>query len=540
MLSADSPRHIFQLLTALLVFHAGLSAGAVDQKIRSDFAAPPDECRPRTYWFWPGSAVTREEITWELQQMHEQGLGGVLINSAFSPIYEKGAIPFLSDDYLAMLRHAVLTARELNMKVTLNFSGGWVFGGFWVPPDERSQSLVPASVDIIGPRDFSDELPRYVKMADPRGEVSVADIPNVDKLVAVVAARTVNGIMEADSLVDLTSRVKGTRISWSAPAGAWRLMAFWLKPTGQRTVGPDYGQEHWCVDHFSRTAMKNYCDFIGGKFYQAVGDEFGKTVEALHCDSFEMANLPNGISWSDGLMAEFQHHKGYDLAKYLPALWWKVGEISPKVKYDVNDFLAHAGHEIFFNTYLTWCHEHHVKASMEPYGFPTDTLEGAGAADLPFMEITPGEKDAVPWFDTRIGPRRYVASGADLYGRNIVGVEAYTYLHWEIFRATLEELKIASDGFLCAGANQFYNHLYCYTPEREAAPSRVLPWEAVINHTNVWWKHYRQLSGYLDRCCSMLRLGSPQKDVAVYSPLANQWTLDVQNARKWTRDFYWG
>lgn len=528
------------LLTVIVAIATCHSGAAIDQEMRQSFLDPPMACRPQTFWFWPGSAVTEKEITWELEQMHNQGLGGVLINSAFSPIYEKGSIPFLSDEYLSMLRHAVLTAKELNMKVTLNLSGGWVFGGFWVPPQERSQSLVPAALELTGPRKFSGELPKFKKASDHRGEIAVADIPDIDKLVAVVAGRVVAGKMEAASLVDLTLHVKGSLLQWSVPAGDWRLMAFWLKYTGQRTVAPDYGQEHWCVDHFSRTAMKNYCDFIGGKFYQAVGDEFGKTVEALHCDSFEMASLPNGIYWSDSLMTEFRQYKGYDLARYLPALWWPVGDISPKIRYDVNDFLNHAGLEIFFNAFFDWCHRHNVQGSMEPYGFSTDILQGAGKADIPIMEVTPGEKDAAPWFDTRIGPRRYVASGADLYGRNVIGVEAYTYIHWELFRATLEELKIASDGFFCAGANKFYNHLYSYTPEREAAPSRTLPWEAVINHNNIWWKYYRLLADYVARCCFLLRLGTPVKDIAVYSPLANQWTLDVQNARKWTRDFEWG
>jgi len=529
-----------RLLTAVLAIATCHSGAAIDDNLRQTFLNPPMTCRPQTYWFWPGSAVTENEITWELQQMYDHGLGGVLINSAFSPIYEKGSLPFLSDEYLAMLRHAVLTAKQLDMKVTLNLSGGWVLGGFWVPPQERSQSLVPAALDFTGPRTFSGELPKFAKASDHRGEITVADIPDIDKLVAVVAGRVVDGKIEVASLVDLTLHVKGSMLHWLVPVGDWRLMAFWLKYTGQRTVAPDYGQDHWSVDHFSRTAMKHYCEFIGGKFYQAVGDEFGKTVEALHCDSFEMASLPNGIYWSDSLMPEFRLYKGYDLARYLPALWWPVSDISPKIRYDVNDFLNHAGLGIFFKSLLDWCHRHNIQASIEPYGFSTDILQGAGRADLPIMEVTPGEKDAVPWFDTRIGPRRYVASGADLYGRNIVGVEAYTYIHWELFRTTLEELKIASDGFLCAGANKFYNMLYTYTPEREAAPSRTLPWEAVINHTNIWWKYYRLLADYIARCCFLLRLGTPVKDIAVYSPLANQWTLDVQNARKWTRDFYWG
>ncbi len=38
----------------------------------------------------------------------------------------------------------------------------------------------------------------------------------------------------------------------------------------------------------------------------------------------------------------------------------------------------------------------------------------------------------------------------------------------------------------------------------------------------------------------MLRQGHFVADVALYSPLANQWTHDVLNARRWTRDFDWG
>ncbi len=31
------------------------------------FLNPPMDCRPHTYWWWPGNAVTAEEITWELE-----------------------------------------------------------------------------------------------------------------------------------------------------------------------------------------------------------------------------------------------------------------------------------------------------------------------------------------------------------------------------------------------------------------------------------------------------------------------------------------
>ena len=509
--------------------------------MQTEFLNPPMECRPHTYWWWLGNAVTKEEISWELKQMQQNGIGGVLITSAAPEVYEKGNIPFLSDSYLDMVKHAVQKAKELGMEVNLNFSTGWVFGGFWVAPEDRSQSLVPAWIDIQGPTRMHSQLPKFTKASDRRGEISIEDIPKSNKLIAVLAGKVHNEIIDFSTIVDLASQVNGETLTWQVPEGNWRLMTFWLKYTGQRSNREKYGLgDHWCVDHFSKSAMQRYCDFLGKKFYQAVGDEFGQTVEALHSDSFELANLPNGIYWSDNLMAKFEEVKGYDLTKFLPAIWWELGDISPKIRYDVNEILHLIGMKTYFDTFTKWCEDHGVKASIEPYGFTTDILQGAGIANLPFNEVTPGEKDAVPWFDTRIGPKKYVTSGAHLYGRNIVGVEAYTYIHWELYRATLEELKIASDGFLRSGANKFYNHGYSYSPEREATPSRSIPFAARITHINVWWSYYRLLADYVARCCYLLRQGDFTADIAVYSPLANQWTLNVLNARKWTREFDWG
>jgi len=533
------------LILFILIIFQTTSVWSKEDKVIKDletnFLNPPMDCRPHTYWWWPGNAVTAEEITWELEQMKEKGLGGVLITSAAPEVYEKGNIPFLSKDYLEMLRHAVLEAKRLEMEVNINFGVGWVFGGYWVPKEERAQSLVPVSIDLHGPTLFSGELPKYAHAIDRRHELMIKNIPDINKLVAVIATKVKNNVLVRSTAIDLTARIKDNRLIWQVPEGEWRLMAFWLKPTGQITnYVKNTSVKHFCVDHFSKKAMQNYSNFLGGKYFDVVGDEFGKTVEAVHSDSWELANLPRGIYWSDSLMFKFKAMKGYDLTKYLPAIWWDMNDISPKIRYDVNEFLHRMGLETHFKTFLDWCSAHGVKGSMEPIGYPMDILKGAGMAHLPMNEVTPGEKDGVPWFDTRINVKKYVTSGAHIYNRNVVGVEAYTFIHWERYRATLEELKISTDGFLRSGANKFYNHGYSYSPEREPAPSRSIPFAARISHPNIWWKYYPLLADYVARCSYLLREGDFAPDIAIYSPLANQWTLNVLNARKWTREFYWG
>jgi len=494
------------------------------------FANPTASCRPHTRWWWMGNAISKEEITWQLEQMNSQGIGGVE-QITMQAVYESGNVPYLSEEYFDLVTHAIAGAKKRGMEFSLNFGGpGWVIGGEWVPSGERSRNMVPTAVRVGGGGKFSGRVPEEVGDVPRTGEVRARDVGPDDRLLAVVAGRLRNGRIEESSLIDLTDRVVGRYLEWEVPDGEWQLMAFWLVFTAQGNA----------VDHFSKDAMSRYCEYLGSRFKGAFGEELGGTVESLFCDSFEVAMVDNGIYWSDGLLEKFAEYKGYDLVSYLPAIWWEVGEISPKVRYDVNEFLHHVGLDAFFETFLDWCEENGVNGRIQPYGFTTDIIQGAGMTHLPEMEITAGEKDAVPWFDTRIGPKKYVSSGAHLYGRDIVTVEAYTYIHWESYRATLEELKIASDVFLRSGANKFYNHGYTCSPERDIAPSRRFESEVLISHSNVWWKYYRHLSDYLARCCHVLRQGIFVADIAVYSPLASQWTLDVRNARRWTRDFEWG
>lgn len=51
--------------------------------LRRGWNNPSPTYRPHTRWWWPGNAVTREGIDWQLEQMKEQGLGGIEIMSFF-------------------------------------------------------------------------------------------------------------------------------------------------------------------------------------------------------------------------------------------------------------------------------------------------------------------------------------------------------------------------------------------------------------------------------------------------------------------------
>ncbi len=512
---------------------AGFRAAAEEPgsiTLRDAFANPPMDCRPQTRWWWHGNALTKDDISRQLREMKAQGLGGAE-QITMDEVYEKGNVPYLSPQYFELVKHAVAEAKSLGMTLSLNFGGpGWIWGGEWVPESMRTRCLLASMLTVPGSTRFDGPLSLKAAINPRDLPRSYPDILPEDKLVVVIAGRVADGALLPDTFQNLTSLVKDRRIAWDVPEGDWRIMAFWSTiPEGSNAV-----------NHLDVEAMKFYVDTLGQRFVDALGSELGTTVESLFGDSFEVPVHRNAIYWTDSLPDQFGARKGVDLIPLLPALWWDVGPATGGARYAVNEMLHHQGMVAFYNTFNEWCRAHGVKSRIQPYGFVTDNLEGAGQSDIPEMEITAGEKDAVPWFDTRIGPREYVASGAHIYGRNLISVEAYTYLHWEPYRATLEELKIASDTFLRAGANRFNNHGFIASPERDIAPTRGFYAAIHVSPDNVWWPYYHNLSDYIARSCYLLRQGRPVADIAIYAPTASQWMKDALNARSWTRSFDWG
>jgi len=341
-------------------------------------------------------------------------------------------------------------------------------------------------------------------------------------VIAVVAARIdENDRLDGNSLTVLTGKIKpGTNsLEWKVPSGKWRLMAFWLKLTGQENQAYSGPNPSMVIDHFSQSAMQNYCNYLGGILSQTIGGEFGRTVDSFFCDSFEIMPLPNSLLWSNDLLKDFEREIGYDFTKYLPAIWFSIGHQTSRLRYDLGHFLSDMGLKTMFKTFEDYCAANKVQARIQPhYRFTEELVQGAGAIARPETEVTTTR------FEPNAYPRKSTTSGAKFYGREIVSAEAYTFIHPDRYRTSLQEMKIATDAFLRDGITQFYNHGYFASPELHVAPSRDMPWASRISHWNTWWNYYHYLTGYVSRSSYLLRQGQSVADVLIYSPQATIWS----------------
>lgn len=133
--------------------------------------AQGNPARPWTYWWWMGSAVNEAEITRQLQQMAEAGLGGVHIIPIYGTKgYESQFIPFLSSRWLAVFAHTVREANRLGMGVDLTTGTGWPFGGPNVTPQMAAQQWKLDNGKLV-----SVPTRQQVKRAAPGGVGPVLD-----------------------------------------------------------------------------------------------------------------------------------------------------------------------------------------------------------------------------------------------------------------------------------------------------------------------------------------------------------------------------
>ncbi len=507
-----------------LVVVTCLTAAAAEsntlQTLKAGWDKPARIFKPHTRWWWPGNALTKTDITWQLEQMAAQGMGGVEIMSTWQ-MYEKGNAGYLSPEFFDLVKHAVAEGRRLDLDVSLTFGPGWSFGGSWVAKADQSKALCMSSQELAGGQHFSGKLPGTAGEGSGLKNNRNTSIDS-DRLEAVVAGRiTGRDQLDPDSLTVLTARVKkgSSILDWDVPPGRWRLMAFRLKYTGQECSAQSFQPKPMVIDHLSKGAVQRYCDHLGGAFDREFGDEFGRTVDSFFCDSFEIRPLPDSLLWSDDTLAGFKKHSGYDFTKYLSAIWCDIGAETPRVRYDLGQYLSDRSLDVFFKTFNDWCDAHKVQARIQPhYRFTEELEQGAGATARPETEATTAR------FEPVADPRKATASGARFYGRDIVSAEAYTFIHPARYRTDLQDLKMATDAFLRDGVTQFYNHGYLGSPEMRVAPNRDMPWANRISHWNTWWKYYHHLSAYVARCCYLLRQGRFAADVLIYSPQATAWS----------------
>jgi hypothetical protein len=135
-------RRLLPALALLFPFHA---AQAAADPLAEGFANPPEQARPRTWWHWTRSNITKDGITKDLEWMKRAGLGGFMLADVNSGAGQETEpqIKFGTPEWYDAVRHAAAEADRLGLEMGIFSSPGWSeTGGPWVRPEQAMKKLV--------------------------------------------------------------------------------------------------------------------------------------------------------------------------------------------------------------------------------------------------------------------------------------------------------------------------------------------------------------------------------------------------------------
>ncbi|HHU79283.1 MAG TPA: hypothetical protein GXZ29_10475 [Clostridiales bacterium] len=476
---------------------------------------PPASARGLTRWWWYGCAATCDEITKELNAMREAGLGGVelqIIYPLAADDDEKNIrnIPYFSPEFFDLLDFTARECKKLGMRFDYTLGSGWPYGGPFVTEELAMQCAIPYQIDLRGPQVYSEDMTtRFV------GEVAAASIGRMED--SVMLPETVRDVTHHFKERYLFNWVWGKKLEGiEIPEGNWKLCFFVIHRYRQPVGKAAPGAEGLVIDHCSRKAMDCFLENMA----QPLTDRLGKgTVDSFFCDSIEC----DGHNWSSELLEAFEQRRGYDLRKFIYALWGDMGEITPHVRYDYFLTMSELTIENFFDPLTEWCRRNGSRSRIQAHGTWGDILRVYAAADEPEGETFGDHRQ----LECNSIHRRMAVSAGHLYGKNIISNETFTWLGIPRFTETLEDMKASVDGVFLDGINQIVNHGYSLTHENADEPGWSFYASCHINHTNTWWKYYRHLGEYIHKVSAFLRLGVPCVEVGIYLPQADIWAENM-------------
>ena len=290
------------------------------------------------------------------------------------------------------------------------------------------------------------------------------------------------------------------------PAGRWRILRFGHTSTGHTnaTAGGARGLE---CDKFSAAAVEKQIENWFGEFMLLPHHE---VIRYMHVDSWECGCQ----NWSQNFAHEFHRRRGYDLLPFLPVFAgvpMKGGEqVLRDVRQTINDLI----NDVFFVTVKRCADRFGVQLSAESVA-PTMVADGMRhykTIDFPMGEF---------WLNspTHDKPNDMLdaISAAHVYGKNVVQAEAFTEVRG-VWNETPAMIKPLLDRNFALGMNRLFFHVFTHNPWMDKKPGMTLDGIGLFfQRDQTWFPEARGLVDYITRCQTILQMGKPVVDIAVFT-----------------------
>jgi len=478
--------------------------------------------RPWSRWWWEGSAVNKKDLTWNMEEYHKAGIGGLEV----TPIYgvkghESEFIKYLSPEWMNMFGFTLDEAKRLNMGIDLANATGWPFGGPWVTNEDASKEMFWKTFDVKGGSTLADQV---VFIQPPLVRADGQAVP-ISQLIEPVSANKNLQVMALDQVrfekpiplkvlmaydnkgqvINLTDKVGADgKLNWTAPQGSdWKLYAIFQGWHGKMVERAAPGGEGYAIDHFSKKAIDDYLHH----FDEAFKGHDVSGIRAYFNDSYEVDDARGQANTTPLLFDEFQKRRGYDLRNFLPALFGKSDEETNKrVLTDYRQTISELLLDNFTKPWRAWGQAQHKLIRNQSHGSPSNILDLYAAVDIPETE------------GTDILRFKFATSAAHVMGKPLASSESATWLS-DHFLSSLGDVKQVIDKYFVGGVNHIFYHGIEYTPQNAPWPGWLFYAAVHFSPTNPFWHDFSTLNNYIAHCQSFLQQGTSDNDILVYYPL---------------------
>ncbi len=488
-------------------YSSGYPDRSPDLDVLPGFRNPPPGYGEVPFWWWTGDTLIREKLIYQINELHKKGVSGVQVN--YSHLDTPGWLT--DEDYPYIFTeewwkiYSIISGEcaDKGMGIGLStYTLDWPRGAknlfyrlFYHDPALNAfeiRRMIHGRVNggkKISITLASDSITLVTSSWAESSEYTV-----MPERIAVYAYPVRKNLVQTGG-TDLKDFIAGDKLNWSPPEGEWEV---WEYQAVRRpgTLNP---------------LMKGSGETVIKGFFQQFEDRAGSSEGLNYFFNDELHIGTGRFAWNYDFAEEFSSRKGYDLFRFLPAMWEDVGNITPKIRMDYADVRMSMMEERYFMPVYEW----HKGRGMI---FGCDS-ESRGLEPSEFGDYFRATRwYSAPGHDTPGGKADLIkgkvsSSIASLYQRPRVWLEGYHSLGWG---ATPAQLMHATRENYLYGCTLLNLHGLYYTTY-----GSFWEWAPPCYHFRMpYWEHMGTFLKYFERLSYLLSQGHAVNDVAVIYPVA--------------------
>ncbi len=288
------------------------------QRTAGEWITLKNDRRPKVRYWMPAAAVDEEDLRQDLRSLSARGFGGVevVVLNTTPPVIAKSADGWGTPAWDRAVEVIAEETKALGMSFDLAIGPGWPIASPVIKSADDPaalQELTWGELALAPGEHYEGPLPERRTKHDEGTPVLVS---------AFAYLETADHVLEKDSYIELTDRVRDGRIGFTAPEAAgesdpdghpedgfprWKLFAFYRQPAVHKiNSGQDY-----VIDHLGAAGAEAVEKYWDGVFSRYRYD----SLESFFCDSLE---YEVSLEWTAALPEEFLRRRGYSVLPYLP------------------------------------------------------------------------------------------------------------------------------------------------------------------------------------------------------------------------------